>query len=69
MTKSDGSWGESFPDDGFTDIGGDEERNTGAETIDLWSLSRGTTISGYELDNKEEMDACTGILGLSVKTF
>lgn len=30
-----GDGGESFPDDGFTDIGGNEERNTGPETISL----------------------------------
>ena len=27
-TNVDGGWGECFPDDGFTDIGGDEKRNT-----------------------------------------
>ena len=32
-TCVDGSWTERFPDDCLTDVGGDEERDTGAKTI------------------------------------
>ena len=32
-TCVDGSWTEWLPDDSFTDVGGDKERDTGAKTV------------------------------------
>ena len=34
-TNIDCGWGECFPYDGFTDIGGDEKRNTRSKTVTL----------------------------------
>jgi len=33
MPGVDGCWTEGFPDNIFTDIGGNEQRNTGSQTI------------------------------------
>lgn len=32
-TRVDSGWAECFPDDGFTDVSGDEQRDTRSETV------------------------------------
>lgn len=35
LVSSDSDWGETLPEDVFTDVSGNEERNTTAKTISL----------------------------------
>jgi len=65
----DCGWRESFPDDGFTNVGGNEERDTRTETVTLLEelvKEDDDECGGYELDDKEETDASAEVFGLTV---
>jgi len=65
-----GSWGEGLPDNGFTDVGGDEQRDTGAETISLLQQfieENDDQTSKDKLDNQKKTDASTEIARLTIE--
>ena len=67
----DGGGGEGFPDNGFADVGGDEERYAGAETIALLEQlvkQDDHQASKDQLNDQEETDTGTEVAGLAVKT-
>jgi hypothetical protein len=35
LISSDGDWGEAFPEDRLADVGGNEKRDSGTETVSL----------------------------------
>jgi len=65
----DGSRGEGFPDDGFANIGGDEERDTGAETVALGEKlveEEHDHSSDKQLDDDQRADASSHLSGVAV---
>ncbi|KAI3482411.1 hypothetical protein L1887_54967 [Cichorium endivia] len=67
----DGGGREGLPDDGLADVGGDEERDTGAETVALLEelVEKDDDETGdNELENEQEADTSAEVLGLSVET-
>ena len=67
----DGGRGEGLPDDALADVGSDEERDTGAETVALLEelIEENDNQTGDdELEDEQETDTGAKILGLSVET-
>lgn len=67
----DGGRGEGLPDDGFADVGSDEERDSGSETVSLleeFVEEEDDEGGGDELENQEEADSSSEVRGLSVET-
>jgi hypothetical protein len=66
----DGGGGEGLPDDGFTDVGGDEEGDARSKTVSfLEKLVEEDHDHGRgdKLDNEEKTDAGAEITGLAVQ--
>lgn len=70
-TDIDGSGGEGLPDNTFTDVGGDKQVNTTSKSIAfLEEFVKEDDDKGRdnELNDEQETDTSTKILGLSVKS-
>ena len=70
-TGVDGGGGEGLPHDGLADVGGNEERDTAAETVALLEElveEDNDQTSDHQLDNEENADTGTEVRGLSVET-
>ena len=67
----DGRRGEGLPDDGFADVGGDEEGDSGSETVSLLEElveEEDDEGGGDELEDEEEADSSSEVRGLTVET-
>ena len=67
----DGRGGEGLPDDGFADVGGDEEGDAGTEAVPLLEefVEEDDDEGGDdELEDQEETDTGTEVGGLAVET-
>ena len=67
----DGGGREGLPDDGFADVGGDKERDTGAEAVALLKklIEENDDEAGNDkLKDEEKADTSTEVLGLTVET-
>ncbi len=67
----DGGWGESLPDNGLADIGGNEEGNSASKTVTLLEElieENDDQASNDELEDEEENDTGAEVRWLSVKT-
>lgn len=67
----DGGWGKGFPDDGLADIGGNEERNSRAQTVSFLQqlIQKNDHQSGQnQLNNQEQADTGTQVAGLAIQT-
>lgn len=63
--------GECLPDNGFTDVGGNEERNSGSETISLLEKlveKEDDETGNNELDDDKETDSSSDFRWLSVES-
>ena len=61
---------ERFPDDGFADIGSNEERNSGAEAVPLLEElveEDNNECRSDELKDEEKTDSCANVGGLAVE--
>lgn len=70
-TGVNGGGGESLPDDGFADVGGNEEGDTTAETVTLLEeliQQNDNQTSDNQLNNQENTDTGTEVTGLAVET-
>jgi hypothetical protein len=70
-TSVDGGGGEGLPHDGLADVGGDEQRDTAAETVALLEelIKENDNQAGdHELDDEENADTGTEVRRLSVET-
>ena len=70
-TGVDGGWGEGLPDDGLTDVGGNEKGDTRAKTVTLLEElieENDNQASNNELEDEEEDHSGTEVGWLSVKT-
>jgi hypothetical protein len=68
-TSVDGGGRERFPDDGFTNVGGDEQRDTGSETITFLEefVEKDDNEGGDdELDDEKEANSCSKFGRLTV---
>lgn len=66
-----GGWRECLPDNGFANVGGDEERDSGSETISLLEKlveKKDDETSDDELDNDEKADSSSDLRWLSVES-
>lgn len=69
-TGVDGGWGESLPDDGLADVGGDEKGDTRSKAVTLLEElieENDNQTSNNELENEEEDDTSAEVGWLSVK--
>ncbi len=60
---------EGFPDDGFADVGGNEERDAGSKTVALLQElieKNDNESSDNQLDHEKKTDACAEVLWLTV---
>ena len=67
----DGSGGERLPDDGLANVGSDEERDTGTETVTLLEkfVEENDNESGDdELDDQQKADTSAEVTWLAIKT-
>ena len=67
----DGSGRECFPDDGLADVGSNEERDTGTETVALLKklVKENDDESGDdELDDQQKADSSAEVTWLAIKT-
>ena len=67
----DGGRGECLPDDRLTDVGGDEEGDTGTEAVTFLEElieENDDECGGDELDDKQEAYASTKVRGLAIET-
>lgn len=70
-TGVNGGGGESLPDDGLADVGGNEEGDTTAETVAFLEeliQQNDNQTSNNQLDNQENTDTGTEVTGLAVET-
>lgn len=70
-TGVDGGGRECLPDDGLANVGGDEERDTGAETVALLKefVEENDNESGDdELNDQQEANASAEVAWLAIKT-
>lgn len=67
----DGGRRERFPDDGLANVGSNEERDTGTETVTLLEkfIEENDDESGDdELDDQQKADTSTEVTWLAIKT-
>jgi hypothetical protein len=67
----DGSWGEGFPDNALTDVGSNEERDTGSQTVALLEklIQENDNEAGYDkLEDQKKTHTGTEIAGLTIQT-
>lgn len=66
-----GRGGECLPDNGLANVGGNEQRDTAAETVALLEElieQNDNETSNNQLDNQENTDTSTQVAGLAVET-
>lgn len=70
-TSVDGGGGEGLPDNGLANVGSDEERDTGAQTVALleeFIQQNDDETGNNQLDNQKDTDTSTKVAGLAVET-